>query len=77
MVAITGTEPTRSASDAVTLQLTFGALAGTLPSTSRSKSSRISGRRDLDHICAEATGRPSFITSGSGQSGNGLALASS
>ncbi len=76
LVAVTGTGPTFSASEAVTVQLTPGAPTGTRPRTSRSKPSTISARR-LGHIAGVVTRRPSFMTRGSGQSGKGLALASS
>ena len=38
-----------------TVQVTFGTLAGTQPTTSRSKSSTISGRRRFHHISAVLT----------------------
>ena len=53
------------------------ALAGTRPTTSRSKSSTISGRRSLHHASAVVTFAPFFSVSGSGRIGYGFASASS
>ena len=57
---MTGYGPTLSLTVFVTVQVTFGTFAGTRPSTSRSKSSTISGRRLSNHISAEVTGCPFF-----------------
>ena len=59
-----------------TSHLTAGMFLGTRPYTSRSKSSLISARRAF-HCDAVVTRVPFSITSGSGSSGYGLAVASS
>ena len=56
---------------------TSGTFRGTRPSTSRSKSSMISGRRCLIHASRVVTLRPFFSVRTSGRSGYGLAFASS
>src|SRR5579883_128851 len=73
----TARPPTDAFTVLVTSQVTLGAFFGTRPSTSRSKSSTISGRRSRHHISAVVTLRPFFSVSASGRSGNGLAFASS
>ncbi len=60
-----------------TLQVTFDAAPGARPSTSRSKSSTISGRRWVHHVSAVVTLVPFLSVRTSGRSGNGLAVASS
>ena len=72
-----GLSPTMPLAVSVTVHVTFGTDFGTRPSTSRSKSSTISGRRCLFHMSADVTFRPFFSVSGSGSIGNGLASASS
>ncbi len=76
--AATGMAPTtRSVACVTTVHVTFGTFFGTRPKTSRSKSSTISGRRTFHHCSAVVTFWPFFVTSGSGRSGKGLALAGS
>ena len=77
-LAMTALLPTtRSVACVTTVHVTFGTFFGTRPKTSRSKSSTISGRRTFHHCAAVVTFWPSFVTSGSGKSGKGLALAGS
>ena len=59
-LAMTGYGPTVSFTVLVTVHVILGAFGGTRPSTSRSKSSTISGRRCFHHISGVVTGRPSF-----------------
>ena len=73
----TGMPPSVSFVVDVTSHVTFGTFFGTRPSTSRSKSSTISGRRSFVHIAAVVTFWPLFSVSTSGRSGYGLAVASS
>lgn len=61
----------------VTSQVIAGMCFGVRPYTSRSKSSRISGRRCFHRLSAVVTRWPFFNLSGSGRTGKGLALASS
>ena len=73
--AITGRPPTVVLMVSVTSHVTFGTLAGMRPTTSRSKSSAISGRRCFHQLSAVVTLAPFFKVRTSGQSGKGLALA--
>src|SRR3954453_23798424 len=63
---ITGRPPTTNLSVRATFQLTFGTLAGTRPSTSRSNASTISGLRSFHQASAVATFLPLSRVSGSG-----------
>jgi hypothetical protein len=76
-VPTTGRSPTIPLAVSVTTHVTVGTFAGTRPSTSRSKSSTISGRRRVRHMSAEVTVVPFFSVRISGRSGKGLASASS
>src|SRR4249919_3055980 len=73
----TGRPPTWNCSVRLTRHATVGTVRGTRPSTSRSKSSTISGRRCFHHASALVTFLPFLSVSGSGSSGYGLATASS
>src|ERR1017187_6174279 len=73
----TGWEPTVASTVFVTVHVTFGTSLGTRPTTSRSKSSTISGRRCSHHIPGEVTFTPFLSTSTVGKLANGLALDSS
>src|SRR6266542_4911821 len=68
---ITGCEPTIASADLVTSQVTFGAVFGTRPTTSLSKSSTISGRRWFHHCAFVVTFLPFFRVRTSGRSGYG------
>src|SRR5437879_8769493 len=59
-----------------TAQVTLRALGGMRPTTSRSKSSTISGRRRFHHCSADVTFCPLFNVSASGRSPYGFAFAS-
>src|SRR5262245_46692603 len=77
-LAITGWPPTLGSDvSGVAVHVTFGTLFGTRPTTSRSKASRISGRRRVVHISAVVTFVPFSSVKGSGRSGKGLAADSS
>ena len=75
--SMAGSEPTTVLVVLFTLQRTWGTRAGTRPSTSRENSSTISGLRCFHQVLAEVTRLPLLSRSTSGQSGKGLALASS
>ncbi len=75
-LVITGMSPFISRVVLNTSHVTLGVTFGVRPYTSRSNISRSSARRWLFHIAADVTRRPSFIRSGSGNFGYGLARAS-
>src|SRR5215471_3605421 len=75
--ATTGYLPTFVLAVSVTVHVTFGRFFGTRPSTSRSKSSTISGRRCSHHTLAEVTFFPFFNVNASGNCGKGFANDSS
>ena len=60
-------EPTVAFTVLVTVHVTFGTFLGTRPSTSRSKSSTISGRRCFHHIAGVVTFLPFFSVRTSGR----------
>ena len=75
--SMTGKTPAFESVLLFTVQVTLGTLDGMRPTTSRSKSSTISGRRSLHHCSADVTFCPLFNVSASGRSPYGLAFASS
>ena len=68
-LVIIGTPPLAPRVVLVTSQVTLGVSLGVRPYTSRSKSSRISGRRLSHHVCASVTFCPFFNSNGSGRFG--------
>src|SRR6516164_10483474 len=73
----TGRPPTLNCSVRLTRHATFGTFRGTRPSTSRSKSSTISGRRSFHHVSALVTFLPFSSVSASGRFAYGFASGSS
>ena len=74
---MTACDPSDHSSVAVADHVTFGTLRGIRPTTSRSKSSTISGRRCVFQTRADVTFVPFASVSTSGRIGYGLASASS
>jgi hypothetical protein len=77
LFVIAGMPPTISRVALATFQFTLGVCFGTRPYISRSKSSKISGRRLFHQTLAVVTFSPLDNTSGSGSVGCGLAFDSS
>ncbi len=73
----TGKTPAFESLVLFTAQVTLGTLGGMRPTTSRSKSSTISGRRCFHHCSADVTFCPFFNVSASGRSPYRFAFASS
>ena len=66
--SMTGKTPVFESVVVLTVQVTLGTFGGMRPSTSRSKSSTISGRRWFHHCSADVTFCPLFNVSASGRS---------